>query len=712
MRNRSSAANPLRVLVIGAGGMASHTHLPLLAKLRDSGRVVLAVVCDIHPERAAAAKNRFRFGEETADAAGALERSDIDAAYIFGSTQMHEEYGSLALNRGKHLFVEKPIASSFALARTLAATAAERGLVAVGGHNRRFFPSFAAARAEAGRSGWRLIEAVFHKAEFFRPPPFGARTWLTANGIHALDAVVFMAGGLPERVFSFSEPVGSAEPRNFSAVMRWRDGCQATFLCNNSAGSRREEYVFHGVERSFSVTSKRLRIETPGGAKEINFTLDCDGFEAEHREFLSAVQDGETPRHSLAALAPTLHLAELIEEGFTGTVTLPGAPQPDREREATSAVTTLRSPQNGAVLVVHPSALGEALPVLASNHRIVSLDDIRGSSDVCADVCAAIIGRGGQPLSDDVLAKLPRLAVVGIAGLSLQHYGAGTLFERGIPVANASAAYARTVAELALGLAVLARRRAFLSHELMRSGGWGVAPGSRGIKALLSRTARASRPFVRGKAFEPFLKAVWGATKTVLRFPDTGKNSPYTLRDFSGVSVGLVGWSANARALAELLRPFQAKIIVFSEHASDEDIVNTGAQRAALDEVLKADIVSLHRGLTDRTRQCLGSAELALLRPGAVFLNIARGGLIDEKALVARLRRGDIFACLDTFEQEPLPRSHPLRKLPNVFLTSHIAGGTTDMYEAAALEVVNKVTGYLRGEDVRTISREQWRTMS
>src|SRR5882672_12107958 len=101
MRDRRPAAHPLRVLVIGAGGMATHTHLPLVAKFRASSEIVLSVICDVQRERAAAAKKRFGFSEETGDAVSALERSDIDAVYIFGSAQMHHEYGALALNQGK-----------------------------------------------------------------------------------------------------------------------------------------------------------------------------------------------------------------------------------------------------------------------------------------------------------------------------------------------------------------------------------------------------------------------------------------------------------------------------------------------------------------------------------------------------------------------------------------------------------------------------------
>jgi phosphoglycerate dehydrogenase-like enzyme len=95
-----------------------------------------------------------------------------------------------------------------------------------------------------------------------------------------------------------------------------------------------------------------------------------------------------------------------------------------------------------------------------------------------------------------------------------------------------------------------------------------------------------------------------------------------------------------------------------------------------------------------------------------VLINIARGALIEPNALIARLRRGNIFACLDTFEEEPLPASHPLRTLPNVFLTSHIAGGSRDMHRAAAEEVVQKVAAYLEGDRVEPITRERLCTMS
>ena len=90
----------------------------------------------------------------------------------------------------------------------------------------------------------------------------------------------------------------------------------------------------------------------------------------------------------------------------------------------------------------------------------------------------------------------------------------------------------------------------------------------------------------------------------------------------------------------------QASVLVYSEHAAHGDIEDAKATRASLSEVLAADIVSLHRGLTRNTRHFLGAAELAKLRPGTVLINVARGALIEPTALLARLRQGDIFACL------------------------------------------------------------------
>jgi phosphoglycerate dehydrogenase-like enzyme/predicted dehydrogenase len=692
---------PVRALVIGAGAAAVAMHLPVLAGLRDKGKMVLTLVCDIQRERAAAARRKFGFLQDSGDGVAALERRDIDVVYIFGSAQLHFEYGLAALLNGKHLFVEKPIAPSYSEAYKLAQTARDQELVAVGGLNRRFHKSLAAVRARAGKAGWRFAEAVFHKPEFGKPPLFGARSWLGANGIHGLDALVFMMGGLPEHLTALAGEAGGAQPSAFSALMRWPDGSQGVFLCNNNSGSRREEYVFHGPGETCSITEWGLTIEKDNTVVKTALPSIGDGVAAEHDSFLEAIRSGVEPPHSIAAIAPSLYLAELIEDGFSGPVQLPQTAPPDGPQARDFAPKSI---------LVAPS--GELLPPLTRllpQYRLVSLEDVQGSADQRPDIVAAILGRGSSPLSADILAKLPQLDVVGIMALSLARHEPEALLARGIALVNASAAYADSVAEFALGLAILGRRRAFISNDVMHGGGWGTTLRTPGLRGMVKRTARNLRPTIRAAGLESFFLGVWKAAKPLVEVPG---DRPVAARDLQGATVGLIGWGANARAFAERLARAQARVLVYSEHATEGDISRAGAARVSLAEVLAADIVSLHRGLNKSTRHCLGAAELAKLRPGTLLINVARGALIEPAALIARLTQGDVFACLDTYEEEPLAASHPLRSLPNVFLTSHIAGGSPDMHAAAAEEVVQKVAAYLAGDGIDSISAEQLVTMT
>jgi phosphoglycerate dehydrogenase-like enzyme/predicted dehydrogenase len=677
---------PPRALVIGAGPAAFSMHLPALARLRDEGALVLAAISDIREDRATQARRRFGFLGQ-ADAAATLAQDDIDAVYIFAGAAFHHQFGLQALRAGKHLFVEKPIAPSYAAARELADLARDKGLVAVGGHNRRFFPALAEARASAGAAGWHSAEAIFHKNEIGNPPPFGARSWLGANGIHALDALVFMMGGVPDHMASHADGT-----HGFSALMRWTNGASATFLSNNRAGARREHYVFHAPGQSCHIEETRLVIEKNGVATGKSFRIDHDGVLAEHTAFLDAVRGGREPDHAIARLAPSLFLAERIEEGFCGPLILP-APQAAKKA----------APPRGAVLMIDGGDLAVPAARLAAEFPLVSVKEIQRSSAPRADIVAALLGRRATALTHDILDKLPNLRVVGFAGLSLSHLEPDILLDRGVALMHASEAYADSVAEFALGLAILGRRRAFASHEIMRAGGWGTDPANLGLKAALRRARRVLRPSLRALGLEPLAMDVWRKAA-----PARTPQASGPARDLKGATAGLIGWGANARAFARRLRTAGVHVLAWSEHGE----VSSEASAVSLAEALSADIVSLHRGLTPATRHFLGAAELARLKPGAVLINVARGALIEPGALMERLRQGDIFACLDTYEKEPLPAGHPLRQLPNVFLTSHIAGGSAEMHAAAAEEIVAKMAACLRGDSVQTIPAGRLATMS
>ncbi len=687
---------PLRTLVIGAGPAATALHLPVLGALRDAGQIVLALVCDIDAARATAAQRRFGFLQASADALAAIERAGLDVVYVFGSAQLHHRCGLAALHSGKHLFVEKPIAPSYAQACELAQAARAAGLIAVAGHNRRFYRSLQAVRARAGQAGWRTGEAVFHKPEVASPPPYGARTWLGANGIHALDALVFMMGGLPEQVFALSGGV-SASPSAFCAALRWRDGAQGIFLCNNEAGSRREQYVFHAPGETCTVTEPGVRIESGGKRLHMPLPMQGDGIEAEHSAFVQAIRTGAQPSHSIEAIAPSLYLAELIEAGHCGPLPLATVPAPIRQA---------RKPGT-TILVVKPAELQLALARSLPQCRFISLEDIQAAAGPLPDVAAAILGRGADPLPPEVLAKLPMLAVIGIDGLSITRHEPEALLARGLALVNASSAYAESVAEFALGLAILGRRCAFNSHELMRRGGWGTQARVGGWRGMLTRAASRLRPALRACGLEPTAHRWWHGARPALGVPANPG-----ARELCTATVGLIGWGPNAEAFARRCLATGARVVVYSEHAPSAHIAAVGARAVSLADALAADVVSLHRGLTRQTRHFLGAAELARLRPGAVLLNVARGALIEPDALLARLRVGDIFACLDTYAEEPPAVSHPLRRLPNVFLTSHIAGGSADMHAAAADEVVRKVAAHLAGVPVEIITAARLRTTS
>lgn len=145
-------------------------------------------------------------------------------------------------------------------------------------------------------------------------------------------------------------------------------------------------------------------------------------------------------------------------------------------------------------------------------------------------------------------------------------------------------------------------------------------------------------------------------------------------RELGELTVGLVGMGAVARAVAQRLGGFGSELVFTARTAREV----AGARQVDLAELLAvADVVSLHLPLTTATREVIGAREIAAMRPGAVLVNSARGALVDQDALVDGLRQGHpAAAALDVFDPEPLPADSPLRSLPNVYLSPHVAAGT------------------------------------
>ena len=149
-----------------------------------------------------------------------------------------------------------------------------------------------------------------------------------------------------------------------------------------------------------------------------------------------------------------------------------------------------------------------------------------------------------------------------------------------------------------------------------------------------------------------------------------------------GKTIGYIGMGRIAQAVAERLRCFGCAGIYTDPviQLSDDLETKLGLRRGGFDEVLAAaDILSIHTPLTAQTKGLMDRAALRRLKPGAIIVNTARGGIIDEIALAESLQSGHVLAAgLDVFEVEPPPPDHPLLKLPNVILTPHISAGTRD----------------------------------
>jgi phosphoglycerate dehydrogenase-like enzyme len=156
------------------------------------------------------------------------------------------------------------------------------------------------------------------------------------------------------------------------------------------------------------------------------------------------------------------------------------------------------------------------------------------------------------------------------------------------------------------------------------------------------------------------------------------------------------------RHVARIANAFEMRVFGWSPRLSAAAAAACGAQRLELDELLeRSDVVSIHAALNSQSRGLIDGRRLALMRPNAVLINTARGAIVDETALCQALAERRIGgAGLDVFTQEPLPPLHPLTRLPNVVLTSHIGWPTDERYAQFADAAAAVLIAYLDGREV------------
>jgi len=274
----------------------------------------------------------------------------------------------------------------------------------------------------------------------------------------------------------------------------------------------------------------------------------------------------------------------------------------------------------------------------AAGHEVVEGTGLGGGALAAAlrDVHAVVV-RGGTRVTEELLRGAPLLRIVVRVGTGLGNVDLAAARERGVQVAGTPGAIVLSVAEHTFALLLALERHLARADAELRRGGW--------------------------------------------------PHAEFVGRELYGRTLGLVGFGLVGREVA-----WRARAFGMSVRWDDPplELVPAGyewTQRATLEELLpKADVLSLHLPLTRATRGLIGARELAQLRPDAVLVNCARGGLVDERALAAALAEGRLRgAALDVFAAEP-PGESPLLALPNVVLTPHLGGATVEARRRAGLE--------------------------
>ena len=291
----------------------------------------------------------------------------------------------------------------------------------------------------------------------------------------------------------------------------------------------------------------------------------------------------------------------------------------------------------------------------AGTELVVFADHIANIGAVAArlaDFDAVVAMRERTPFPRALLEKLPRLKLLVTTGMRNASIEVGAAVERGVVVCG-TAGLPYPTAELAWGLILALVRRIPIEDRATREGRWQVSCG-------------------------------------------LGLN---------GKTLGVIGLGGLGSRVAKVGRAFEMDVIAWSQNLTAARAAEVGATLVAKDELLaRADVVSIHLVLGDRTRGLIGARELSRMEPTAYLVNTSRGPIVDEAALVTAVRQRTIAgAGLDVYDEEPLPLDHPLRNLPNTVITPHLGYVTEEGYRIFYGQALEDVKAWLAGKPVREI---------
>jgi D-3-phosphoglycerate dehydrogenase / 2-oxoglutarate reductase len=304
------------------------------------------------------------------------------------------------------------------------------------------------------------------------------------------------------------------------------------------------------------------------------------------------------------------------------------------------------------VLVAEPLST-EGLELLATEHEVDYRPELSREDFLrLLPNYEALVVRSGVKVDAQAIAAGSRLRAVGRAGVGVDNIDVDAATAAGISVVNAPTANTMAAAELTVGL----------------------------IYALARNVAQADASMRRGE---------W-------------HRADYMGMELRGKTLGIIGLGKIGMAVADRARAMEMSIL-----GSDPFVeAGTAAARAidlvdVTDLLRRADVVTVHVPLNDATRGLIDADALALMKPSARLINVARGGVVDESALAAALREGRLAgAAIDVYEHEP-PAGSPLLDAPNTVLTPHLGASTREAQQKAGVEVAEQLLDVLAGREAR-----------
>lgn len=276
--------------------------------------------------------------------------------------------------------------------------------------------------------------------------------------------------------------------------------------------------------------------------------------------------------------------------------------------------------------------------------KTTDVEELKKRSEGCDIVMIA-----NNPYPAEVVESADSLKMISVAFTGIDHVAVKTCKDKDIMICNASGYSSQTVAELVVGMAVAGLRNMAKANDVVRRGGTSAGIGG---------------------------------------------------REICGRTVGIIGLGKIGLTAAKIFQAFGAKVIAYNR-SEKEEAKALGIEYKSLEEVLsESDIISLNMPLNDSTRGFISADKIAMMKPDAVFINCARGPIVDNAALAKALNEDKLgFACVDVFDMEPpIPEDYPLLSAKNTLLTPHQAFISEESMIRRANIVFNNVYAYLDGE--------------